>query len=159
MLKRIYNLEVVDAWHGIQTDSAARSTWLMSGTRSLSHSTRNLDEHECCVMAIRYHQWLPAWWAGRMKLLPLNSIHYRIPVLCRELRTLGKWANTLGKHFAEIRSRQRNAGKQATGKGSFAESRSRENCSRAHGVHLSANYSSRRTLTLVTWAHLSNSKT
>ena len=63
---------------------------------------------------------------------------------------LGKGANTLGKGFAKSRSHQRIAGKQATGKGKFVESRSRQSFCRARGVHLSAKYSSRRTLALVT---------
>jgi len=45
-----------------------------------------------------------------------DSLHYWKPAICRVPAALGKARNTLGKGFAECRTRQR-----AVGKGFFAE--------------------------------------
>jgi hypothetical protein len=47
--------------------------------------------------------------------------HYRIRRLCRVPEALGKAAKTLGKAFAECRTRQRRLGTQCIGKAFFAE--------------------------------------
>jgi hypothetical protein len=48
-------------------------------------------------------------------------IHYRKRALCRVPEALGKAVKTLGKGFAECRTRQRRLGKQCIGKAFFAE--------------------------------------
>jgi hypothetical protein len=47
--------------------------------------------------------------------------HYRKRALCRVPEALGKADKTLGKGFAECRTRQRRLGKQCIGKAFFAE--------------------------------------
>jgi hypothetical protein len=56
----------------------------------------------------------------KLAILLLN-IHYRNRRLCRVPEALGKALKTLGKVFAECRTRQRGLGTQCIGKALFAE--------------------------------------
>jgi hypothetical protein len=54
-------------------------------------------------------------------IFTFNAYHYRKRTLCRVPEALGKTVKTLGKGFAQCRTRQRRLVKQCIGKAFFAE--------------------------------------
>ena len=59
---------------------------------------------------------------GEIRVHDLEDMyHYRNRALCRVPEALGKALKTLGKGFAECRTRQRRLGKQCIGKAFFVE--------------------------------------
>ena len=90
------------------------------------------------------YEWFLIFLASESQCLSLHapSWHYRTAILCRVSQALSKGLFALGKGFAECCTRQRTLGKEAIGKGLFAEffsSGTRQRLCRVSGTRQNVN--------------------